>query len=318
MLSLPSHLNAAYTITGVLGNGAYGVVYSATDATGAPVAIKVAKRSSEPQAYLRVGEHANIVRLITFSHLGARSYLVLERADSDLFNAIQGELKALSGVARFTAALRLFSDVIAGVVHMHANGVSHGDLKPENVLIRLGVAMIADLGAAYLHALMPDGLGVLAEDIEETFGTIGYAAPELLVGIPHNGFLADMWSLGIILFVLVSGFVPFYAASRRLDDRIAADLGDRPLFGRAVSDAAQRDDRSLVRAVYAMQGKECDMPDGTVELIDSLLSLDPLVRPTAAQVQAILMPSTPPPSAPTSPRAPGAPQRPERVALPTN
>eukprot|EP00850_Spirogloea_muscicola_P016457 SM000133S26823 [mRNA] locus=s133:220551:231951:- [translate_table: standard] len=133
-------------------------------------------------------------------------HLVMELcAGGDLFSYIEAR-----GRLAEPEAAAVLADVAATVAALHARGVVHRDLKPENILLteRPGargryVAKIADFGLA----VVLDGTERLAEFV----GSPYYAAPEVILGT--HGKEADVWSLGVILYILLSGVPPFWGDS---------------------------------------------------------------------------------------------------------
>lgn len=97
---------------------------------------------------------------------------------------------------------RIFGQLVLGVAHLHQLGVVHRDLKLENVLLDERVRVkIADLG-----------FGREFEQgrwMETRVGTLGYCAPEVLSGKRYLGEAVDIWSLGVILYTLLTGSLPF-------------------------------------------------------------------------------------------------------------
>uniref|UniRef100_A0A0A9FMV1 non-specific serine/threonine protein kinase n=1 Tax=Arundo donax TaxID=35708 RepID=A0A0A9FMV1_ARUDO len=127
--------------------------------------------------------------------------MVLEFVNGgELFDkiAIKGKLSEHEG-------RRLFQQLIDGVSYCHDKGVYHRDLKPENVLIdRKGNIKISDFGLSALpQHLGNDGL------LHTTCGSPNYIAPEVLQNRGYDGSLSDIWSCGVILYVMLVGYLPF-------------------------------------------------------------------------------------------------------------
>ncbi|KAH9800184.1 CBL-interacting serine/threonine-protein kinase 24 [Citrus sinensis] len=98
---------------------------------------------------------------------------------------------------------RYFQQLIDAVAHCHSKGVYHRDLKPENLLLdSYGNLKVSDFG---LSALPQQGVELL----HTTCGTPNYVAPEVLSNRGYDGSAADVWSCGVILFVLMAGYLPF-------------------------------------------------------------------------------------------------------------
>jgi serine/threonine-protein kinase HSL1, negative regulator of Swe1 kinase len=125
-------------------------------------------------------------------------YLVLEYVEGgELFNHV-----VKNGPLPEEEAVRIFRQIIAGLSYCHRFNICHRDLKPENILLdRHHNIKIADFGMA---ALQPLGLW-----LNTSCGSPHYASPEIIYGRKYQGDKADIWSCGIILFVLLVGALPF-------------------------------------------------------------------------------------------------------------
>ena len=99
-------------------------------------------------------------------------------------------------------ACKFFQQIISGVEYIHKLGVVHRDLKPENLLLDSGKNIkIVDFGLSNTHK--PDEL------LQTACGSPCYAAPEMIAGKKYVGSRVDLWSTGVILFAMVSGYLPF-------------------------------------------------------------------------------------------------------------
>ncbi|KAI5136363.1 BR serine/threonine kinase [Nematocida ausubeli] len=98
-------------------------------------------------------------------------------------------------------ALKIFRELADAIKYLHVNRICHLDIKPENIMInsRMQIKLI-DFGLA--QKSLKNGL------VESYGGSINYASPEARKGGVYNGFLADSWSCGVVLFVMVNGFFP--------------------------------------------------------------------------------------------------------------
>jgi serine/threonine-protein kinase HSL1 (negative regulator of Swe1 kinase) len=126
-------------------------------------------------------------------------YLVLEFVDNgELFDYI-----SKNGCLHEEEALKYFRQLLSAVGYCHSFNICHRDLKPENVLLTSSLDVkVADFGMAALHQTPEHRLST-------SCGSPHYAAPEVIKGVSYKGNLADIWSMGIILFASVAGYLPF-------------------------------------------------------------------------------------------------------------
>ena len=221
-----------YEIGKTLGEGRFGKVkYGVNTENNLPVAIKklnkkkiietgmIAKVKQEI-AIMKKINHPHVVTLLEVMASEAYIYMVLEfAAGGELFHI-------LANAGRFDEATsrRYFQQLISTLSYVHSLGICHRDLKPENLLLdERGNLKISDFGLSSLQS--PETL------CHTRCGTSNYVAPELLCEdyAGYDGFKADIWACGVILFVFLAGYLPFDAPSPpELYVKIRAGLSDFP------------------------------------------------------------------------------------------
>ncbi|GFP88174.1 cbl-interacting serine/threonine-protein kinase 9 [Phtheirospermum japonicum] len=181
-----------YELGRTLGEGTFAKVKFATNTqTGDHVAIKIIDRD-------RVLRHKMVEQVMASK---TKIYIILEYVDGgELFDKI-----AKYGKLKEDAARRYFQQLINAVDYCHSRGVYHRDLKPENLLLdSYGVLKVSDFGlSAFSQQVRDDGL------LHTACGTPNYVAPEVLTDKGYDGTSSDVWSCGVILFVLMAGYLPF-------------------------------------------------------------------------------------------------------------
>ncbi|WOK91496.1 CBL-interacting protein kinase 19-like [Canna indica] len=200
----------------LLGAGTFAKVYVARNVQNDElVAIKVLDKEAilkgglvahikREIAILRRVRHPYIVELFEVMATKTKIYFVMEYVrGGELFSRVsKGRLLEDTG-------RRYFQQLISAVAFCHARGVFHRDLKPENLLVdENGDLKVSDFGlSAVAEQMRGDGLF-------HTFcGTPAYVAPEVLSQRGYDGAKVDIWSCGVILFVLMAGHLPFYDRS---------------------------------------------------------------------------------------------------------
>ncbi|XP_057523370.1 CBL-interacting protein kinase 2-like [Amaranthus tricolor] len=207
-----SILMERYELGKLLGQGNFAKVYYAKDIkTGQHVAIKVIDKEKTLKAGLneqikreisvmKLVKHENVLQLFEVMATKSKIYIVLEYAKGgELFNKVaKGRLK--EDIARW-----IFQQLISAVDCCHSRGVYHRDLKLENLLIdEDGSLKVSDFGLSALSdSKRQDGL------LHTMCGTPAYVAPEVINRRGYDGAKADIWSCGVILYVLLAGHLPF-------------------------------------------------------------------------------------------------------------
>ncbi|PKA50175.1 CBL-interacting protein kinase 19 [Apostasia shenzhenica] len=202
-----------YELGKLLGHGTFAKVYLAKNVkSGESVAIKVLDKErilksglvaniKREIATLRRVRHPYIVQLFEVMATKTKIYFVMEYVrGGELFG------KVAKGRLKEDTARRYFQQLISAVGFCHARGVFHRDLKPENLLLDdKGDLKVSDFGlSAVSEQIRKDGLF-------HTFcGTPAYVAPEVLSRKGYDGAKVDIWSCGVILFVLMAGYLPFH------------------------------------------------------------------------------------------------------------
>eukprot|EP00667_Euglena_gracilis_P008548 EG_transcript_8664 len=248
-----------YVLGETIGTGAYGKVKLATHRqTGHKVAVKIIRleKLSNPKSLLKVRREINNLKSLRHPHI-IRLHDVVS-TPTDIFMVMEyvpgGELfefLSRNGRIRQPLARKLFQQIICAVEHMHHFRIVHRDLKPENLLIDdQGNVKIADFGLSNLTA---DGLF-----LSTSCGSPNYASPEVILGRLYMGPEVDIWSCGVILYVMLVGRLPF--------------------------------DEDSIPALFA-KIKQGDYPEphflspAAKELISRMLVVDPLTRITIAEVR---------------------------------
>ncbi|XP_051764632.1 LOW QUALITY PROTEIN: calcium/calmodulin-dependent protein kinase IGa [Ctenopharyngodon idella] len=192
----------------VLGSGSFSEVYLVRERkTGNFYALKCVKKKqlhhsnleNEIKVLKRI-KHDNVVGLEDFYETRTHYYLVMELVSGgELFDRILDR-----GVYTEKDASRVIKQVLEAVSYLHQNSIVHRDLKPENLLYyspeENAKIMISDFGLSKMadHGVMSTACG-----------TPGYVAPEVLAQKPYSKAV-DCWSIGVITYILLSGYPPFY------------------------------------------------------------------------------------------------------------
>ena len=207
-----SNLNDLYEIKGTLGKGKFGLVKKGIhNDSGREVAIKIIDKKilspidmqqvKSEIDILKIAKHPNIIKLYDVFENEEFIFIITEYCSGgDLFSYIEKRDFKLTE----ERASEIIHQLCTAVFFLHQYGIVHRDLKPENIL------MTNETDTADIR-LVDFGLGKIigpGETCTESFGTFSYVAPEVLKEKPYN-FKVDLFAIGIITYLLVTGFLPF-------------------------------------------------------------------------------------------------------------
>lgn len=245
--TMQGDIATAYTMGKLLGDGAYGQVFLGTHiGTGQVRAIKKIpkNRIKHPERLqteidiMKISDHPYIVKLYEVWEDNRYIYLVQECCNGgELFNYIIKKKRLTE-----KEAAGIFHQLITAVNYLHKNGIVHRDLKPENLLF-------ADLDYNTSPLKLCDfGLSKLcintSKKMISKIGTPFYIAPEILANTGY-GESCDIWSCGVILYIILSGYPPFFGNTEsRIFDKIRTGNFD---FKRAEWNNVSESAKDLIR-----------------------------------------------------------------------
>jgi serine/threonine-protein kinase len=280
---LRSALGDAYTIERELGGGGMSRVFVATERAlsrqvvikvlphEAAGAVSVARFQREIAVAARL-QQANIVPVLTAGDMGGVPYFTMPFVEGQSLRA----RLAAGGELPIPEAIGILKEVARALTYAHSQGIVHRDIKPDNVLLSGGTAMVTDFGVAKaLSAATTQG----AESLTATglaIGTPAYMAPEQATGDPRTDHRADIYAFGCLAYELLAGSPPF--VGRPAHAMIAAHASESPDPVERRRPAVPWQAATLVNRCLAKN--PADRPQNASELIASL-------------DQAVLTPTTP-------------------------
>jgi len=257
----PATVEEAYDIGEVLGKGGFSIVKQARrKATGEDFAIKIVTKGDKKPEELQLLQreidimhkldHANIITLKDTYETSETIYLILELVTGgELFDQIIER-----GTYSESETAEVVRQILSAIRYMHERGIAHRDLKPENLLCsgpNNAVIKVTDFG------LSKDFGG--GSRLQTSCGTPDYVAPEVLSGSPYDNSV-DIWSTGVISYILLCGFPPFYGKT------------DQQVFDK------------ILRVDYSFPSPDWDdISSAAKDFITAILVRDGSARPTAKE-----------------------------------
>ena len=278
---LQEHLGQAYAVERELGGGGMSRVFVANDrslgrlvavkilppATAASMSLDRFKREIMMSAAL---QHPNIVPVLSAGELDGLPYFIMPFISGESLRA-----RINRGPLSVRETVTIMKDVARALGYAHGRGIVHRDIKPDNILLSAGAAVVTDFGVAKALAASRDkttstpagtmtGVGV-------SLGTPQYMAPEQAAADPNTDHRADIYAFGIVAYEMLAGAPPFHG--RTPQALLAAQLTEEPA---------------------PITQRRYDVPPALSQLIMRCLEKSPASRPRAANdvVRALDDPET--------------------------
>jgi hypothetical protein len=201
-----------YEVKQKIGKGKFGLVKCGINKeTKMPVAIKIMAKKNMDKSdlelakveidILKIGQHPNIIKLYDIYENENYIYIIMEYCSGgDLLSYFEYHEYELPE----SKVCEIIHKLSMAIYYLHSYGIVHRDLKPENILMT-DISDTADI------RLLDFGLSKIVgneEKCTEPYGTLSFVAPEVLQGKPYDKSV-DLWSIGIITFLLLCGYLPF-------------------------------------------------------------------------------------------------------------
>ena len=218
-----------YQIGRSIGHGAFGKVNIALHIlSGHIVCIKSFNKKKNTFSFNRIKNEVKIMRKLRNSDNIVKLFELFETKDyyclvmenvvgGNLLNAINKMNKIPENLSKI-----IFKQVMLTLQYIHSNNIVHRDIKPDNILLDLdNTIKLCDFGVSKI--ITPGQL------INDSCGTPAFIAPEILLDTPYNPYFTDIWSCGVVLYAMVTGFFPFRGINEtQLHESILSGVYPKP------------------------------------------------------------------------------------------
>jgi serine/threonine-protein kinase len=230
---LQRSLGNSYTLDRELGGGGMSRVFVATEtALGRPVVVKVlppemaagvsTERFKREIAVAARLQHPHIVPLLSAGEMDGVPYFTMPLVEGE---SLRVQL-ARHGEMPIADAVRVLREIATALAYAHSHGVVHRDIKPDNVLLSGGTAMVTDFGVAKALSASSNAEHGGVTSLGVALGTPAYMAPEQATADPSTDDRADIYSFGVLAYELLTGQPPF--TGRNPSQLLAAQVQEVP------------------------------------------------------------------------------------------
>jgi eukaryotic-like serine/threonine-protein kinase len=289
---LQQSLGSAFTLERELGGGGMSRVFVAEETRlGRKVVVKVltpeltagisAERFEREIRLAASLQQANIVPLLSAGDMDGLPYYTMPFVEGE---SLRLRLRD-SGAMPVAAAVNVLRDVARALAYAHDHGIVHRDIKPDNVLLSGGAAVVTDFGIAKaLSAAQTRGDGGTLTQLGIAIGTPAYISPEQAAGDPNVDHRADIYSFGCMAYELLAGRPPF--VDRTAQRLMAAHMAETPM---PISELRPDVPESMTRMVMRCLEKEPSArPQSATELV-AALDATSTSGPSHAAMPAVLI-----------------------------
>ena len=237
LADLQAHFDGKYVLERELGGGGMSRVFVARDERlDRRVVIKllppqvtatISAERFKREIMLAAGlQHPNIVPVLSAGEFGTLPYFIMPFIDGESLRA-----RMMRGPLSVRETVTILKDVVRALAFAHGRGIIHRDIKPDNVLLAAGAAVVTDFGVAKALSASRQKQGVQTSaptmtGVGTSLGTPAYMAPEQAAADPSTDHRADLYALGIVAYEMLTGAPPFHG--RTPQALLAAQLSEKP------------------------------------------------------------------------------------------